>query len=112
MWCRAGGPDWAGVNLSSAQNLNLFVCSNESMVLQIILKDKNNNPYLADTLATKGGQWENMTIPLDSFELQPYYKPPDAVKNAPKDFSKVAIFNIQPKTVGKFSFAIDHITAQ
>ncbi len=112
MWCRAGGSDWSGANLASAKILNIQVYSKAAVVLGIALKDKNNNQYVADSPSTKGSGWETVSIPMSSFILDPYYTPPDAVKGAPKDFSKVATFNIQPKTVGKFTIAVSKVAAQ
>ena len=106
IWCRAGGSDWNGANLASAKTLNILVYSKDPVVLGIALKDKSNNQYVADAPSTKGGKWETVSIPMDSFKLDPYYTPPDAIKGAPKDFSKVSTFNIQPKTVGKFIIGI------
>ena len=34
-----------------------------------------------------------------------------AIKGAPKDFSKVTTFGIAPKTVGKFTVAVDGFVA-
>jgi len=112
MWCRAGGTDWAGVDLAKAQNINLLVFSKDPVVVGLALKDKNNNQYIAEAPPTQGGKWEAVQVPLESFQLDPYYTPPDAVKGAPKDFSKIKTFNIQPKTVGKVTFALDVITAK
>ncbi len=112
MWCRAGGADWSGANLAGAQTLSLQVYSKAPVVLGIALKDKNNNQYVADSPSTKGSGWETISIPMASFSLDPYYTPPDAIKGAPKDFSKVATFNIQPKTVGKFTIAVSKVVAQ
>jgi len=112
MWCRAGGSDWKGADLSSAKTINVTIYSKEPVVLGLALKDKGNNQYVAETPATKGNKWETVSVPLDGFKLDPYYTPPDAVKGAPKDFSKVTTFNIQPKTVGKFTVAVDGIVGK
>ncbi len=112
MWCRAGGADWSGANLASAKTLNITLYSKEPVVLGIALKDKGNNQYVAEAPSTKGGKWETVSIPMDSFKLDPYYTPPDAVKGAPKDFSKVGTFNIQPKTPGKFTVAVESVVAK
>ena len=112
MWCRAGGTDWSGANLSTAQSINLLVYSKDPVVVGLALKDKNNNQYIAEAPPSKGGKWEAVSVPLDSFQLDPYYTPPDAIKGAAKDFSKIKTFNIQPKTVGKVTFALDVITAK
>lgn len=112
LWCRAGGKDWAGVDLSGAKAVRLSVFCKSSVVLGLSLKDKNNNQYVAKTPATKGGSWETVTVPLDSFQLDPYYTPPDAVKGAPKDFSKVTTFGIQPQTNGTFSVGVNNVVAQ
>ena len=112
MWCRAGGSDWNGANLAGAKTLSLTIYSKDPVVLGIALKDKNNNQYVADTPMSKGGKWETVSIPMDSFHLDPYYTPPDAIKGAPKDFSKVSTFNIQPKTVGKFTVGVSAVVGQ
>jgi hypothetical protein len=112
MWLRAGGSDWNGVDLSKSTQISLSVYSKDSVVLGLTLKDKNNNQYVAQTPPTKGGKWEMVTVSMDSFKLDPYYTPPDAVKGAPKDFSKVATFNFQPQTEGKVTFAVNNVTAQ
>jgi hypothetical protein len=112
MWCRAG-QTWDGISLVGAKNLTLTVFSKDPVVLGLALKDKNNNQYVAEAPSTKGGgKWENITVSLDSFKLDPYYTPPDAVKGAAQDFSLVKTFNIQPKTVGKFVFAVDKVVAK
>ena len=112
LWCRAGGSDWQGVSIGAAKSIILSVFCKESVVMELALKDKNNNQYVAQTPATKGGSWEVVTVPLDSFNLDPYYTPPDAVKGAPKDFSMVKTFNIQPQTVGTFSVAVNNVAAK
>ncbi len=112
MWCRAGGTDWKGADLSSSKTVNVTLYSKEPVVLGLALKDKGNNQYVAETPATKGGKWETVAVPLDSFKLDPYYTPPDAVKGAPKDFSKVSTFNIQPKTVGKMTIAVESVVGK
>ncbi len=112
LWCRAGGNDWNGVNLSKATTLSVGVYGKDPVVLGLALKDKNNNQYVAQLPATKGGKWETVSVPLASFNLDPYYTPPDAVKGAPKDFSQVKTFNIQPQTVGTVNVAVNNIVAQ
>ena len=112
MWCRAGGSDWNGANLSGAKSVFVSLYSKDPVVLGLALKDKNNNQYVASTPSTKGGKWETVAVPMDSFALDPYYTPPDAIKGAPKDFSKVTTFNIQPKTVGKEAVAVESFTGK
>jgi hypothetical protein len=48
IWCRAGGADWAGADLSPAKDIRLSVYCKSSVVLGLALKDKNNNQYTAD----------------------------------------------------------------
>lgn len=112
MWCRAGGPDWKGANLTGLKTISMMIYSKDSIVLGLALKDNNNNQYVADTQATTGGKWETVTVSISDFKLDPYYTPPDAKKGAPEDFSKIATFNIQPKTVGKITFAVDNMIAK
>jgi hypothetical protein len=109
MWCRAGGSDWSGADLSKCKTLSLLIYCKDPVILEIALKDKNNNQYVANTPSTKGGKWETVVIPLDSFHLDPYYTPPDAVKGAPKDFSKISTFNIQSSSAGKFALGVDSV---
>ena len=109
MWCRAGGSDWKGADLSGAKNISVMLYSKTPVSLGLALKDKGNNQYVAETPLSAGGKWETVTVSLDSFKLDPYYTPPDAVKGAPKDFSKVTTFNIQPKTVGKVTVAVESV---
>ncbi len=112
MWMRAGGADWNGANLAGAKTLNLTIYSKDPVVLGIALKDKGNNQYVAETPMSKGGKWETVSVNMSDFKLDPYYTPPDAVKGAPMDFSKVSTFNIQPKTVGKFTVGVDSVTGK
>jgi hypothetical protein len=112
MWCRAGGADWKGANLTGLKNISLMIYCKDPVVLGLALKDNNNNQYVADTPMTSGGKWETVTVAISDFKLDPYYTPPDAKKGAPQDFSKVATFNIQPKTVGKFTVAVDNMVAK
>jgi hypothetical protein len=112
LWCRAGGSDWNGVNLSTAKAISVAVFGKDSVVLGLALKDKNNNQYVAQLPSTKGGKWETVSVPMASFNLDPYYTPPDAIKGAPKDFSLVKTFNIQPQTVGTVNVAVNNIVAQ
>ena len=109
MWCRAGGADWSWADLSKVKTLNFMVYSKDPIVLGVALKDKNNNQYSSSTSASKGGKWEVVSVSMDSFILDPYYTPPEAIKGAPKDFTKVTTFNIQPKTVGKITFAVESV---
>jgi hypothetical protein len=112
MWCRAGGNDWKGVSLGAAKTLSLMIYGKDPVSLGIALKDKNNNQYVTDLPATKGGKWETVVVNLSDFKLDPYYTPPDAKKGAPMDFSTVSNFNIQPKTAGKGTVAIDNVVAK
>ena len=111
IWCRAGGADWAGVDLSQCKALHLSVNSPKPVQLALYLKDKNNNQYTATAPATKGGGWETVTVPLNSFTLDPYYTPPDAIKGAPRDFSRVSNFSLQPKTPGTSSVTLKNFIA-
>ncbi len=112
MWARAGGTDWKGANFTGAKNISLMIYCKDPVVLGLALKDANNNQYVAETPITQGGKWETVSVALSDFKLDPYYTPPDAKKGAPQDFSKVATFNIQPKTVGKFTVAVDNIVGK
>ena len=112
LWCRAGGADWSGVDLSKAKDLRLQVYSKKPVSLGLALKDKNNNQYVAVTPEIKAGSWQTVSVPMSSFKLDPYYTPPDAVKGAPEDFSKVTTFNIQAKDTGTFSVGVSKVTAQ
>lgn len=112
MWCRAGGADWSGADISAAKTISILVYSKAPVVVGLALLDKNKNQYVADAPSTKGGSWETVTIPMASFQLDPYYTPDGAIKGAPKDFSKVTTFNIVPKTVGKGTVAIDSVVAK
>ena len=76
------------------------------------LNDNNNNQYVADSPLTKGGGWETISVSLSSFELDPYYTPLEAIKGAPRDFSKVLTFQIQPKSVGNFTFMVESVIAK
>ncbi len=112
LWCRAGGKDWNGVDLTKVKAINVSIYCKSPVVLGLALKDKTNNQYVAQTPSTKGGGWETVSVPMDSFKLDPYYTPPDAKKGAPTDFSKVTTFNIQPQSVGTFSVAVNNVSAQ
>lgn len=111
LWCRAGGADWAGVDLSGAKTVEFSVNCKSAAVLGMSLTDKNKNQYVAEA-SVKGGGWEKVSIPLDSFKLDPYYTPPEAIKGAPKDFSKVITFGLSPKSVGTLSVSVKDIVAQ
>ena len=111
LWCRAGGSDWAGVDLSNAKTIKLSVNCKGPVVLGMSLNDKNKNQYVAE-VSVKGGGWETVSIPLDAFKLDPYYTPPEAIKGAPKDFSKVSTFGLQGKTVGTLSVSVKDIVAE
>ncbi|HEY5039514.1 MAG TPA: carbohydrate binding domain-containing protein, partial [bacterium] len=56
MWCRAGGSDWKGADLSSAKMIYVTIYSKTPVILGLALKDKGNNQYVASTPATKGGK--------------------------------------------------------
>jgi hypothetical protein len=104
------GTGWDGQNWTGGKALSMMVFCKESLVIGLAIKDKNNNQYTANAPATKGGNWEKVLVPLDSFKLDPYYTPPDAVKGAPEDLSAVKNLNFQAQTVGKFTLAIDNVT--
>jgi hypothetical protein len=108
IWYRAG-EGWDGVDCSNAAGIELTVYTPKPMVIQIALKDKTNNQYIADAPSTKGGSWEKAVIPMASFTKDPYYTPPEAIKGAAQDFSQVKTFNIVPKTEGEGTFAVDTI---
>ena len=109
MWYKAGNFD---ADLSGASAIYVTVYCKSPIVLGMALLDKNHNQYVADLPSTQGGKWETVSVPLSSFHLDPYYAPPDAVKGAPMDFSLVKTFNFQPKTVGKFTLAVDSVIAK
>ncbi len=110
LWHRTG-ENWDGVNIAGASMIALAVRCKTPLQIGIALKDKNNNQYVADAQTTGGKDWETVRIPVSSFILDPYYTPPDAIKDAPMDLSQVKTFNLQPKTVGKVFFLVDHIMA-
>jgi hypothetical protein len=113
MWCRTGGSDWKGVTLGSAKTISLMIYSKEPVVLGIALQDKNNNQYDLTLPSTKGGgKWETVTANLGDATLDAYYTPAGAKKGAPMDFSSVTNFNIQPKTAGKETLAVDNVVAK
>lgn len=112
MWARAGGSDWNGVNLTGKKVLSLTIYSKDPISLGLAIKDATNNQYVADTPMTKGGKWETVLVNMSDFKLDPYYTPPDAKKGAPEDLSKVTGFNIQAKTEGKFTVAVDNVVAK
>jgi hypothetical protein len=111
LWCRAGGADWAGVDLSAAKTIEFSVNCKGPLVLGMSLTDKNKNQYVAE-ISVKGGGLEKVSIPMDSFKLDPYYTPPEAIKGAPKDFTKVSTFGLQGKTVGTLSVLVKDIIAE
>ncbi|HVZ80991.1 MAG TPA: carbohydrate binding domain-containing protein [bacterium] len=111
LWCRAGGVDWAGVDLTASKTVEFSVNSKGPVVLGMSLTDKNKNQYVAE-VSVKGGAWEKVSVPLDSFKLDPYYTPPEAIKGAAKDFSKVSTFGLTPKTVGTAIVNVKDIVAQ
>jgi hypothetical protein len=110
MWCMAG--NGTGLDLSAAKTFNLLVYTKAPIAISLALKDKNNNQYAAVTPVTKGGVWETLSVPMSSFTLDPNYAPPDAIKGAPMDFSKVPSFNLQAKTEGQFGFAVASVIAK
>ncbi len=111
IWYRTG-IDWNGIDLSGAQSVNFDIYSKAPVTISLSLSDKNKNQYVADAPGTTGGKWETLSIPIDSFILNPYYTPPEAVKGAPKDFSSVGTFGIQPKTEGANGFGISSIVGK
>src|SRR5258708_7764356 len=40
MWCRAGGSDWKGADLSGAKTVNIMIYSKAPVILGLALKDK------------------------------------------------------------------------
>jgi hypothetical protein len=111
LWMRAGA-NWDGVNIKGLKTLVLKVRSKGPVVLGLALTDKAHNQYSADAPMTKGGKWETLKVSLDSFKLDPYYTPPDAVKGAPQDFSQVRTLNLSAKTEGKADVEVESIKAE
>lgn len=108
IWHRAGD-GWDGVNCTNAVAVEMTVYTAKPMVIGMSLKDGTNNQYIADGPMSKGGKWETVSIPFSKFVKDPYYTPPEAIKGAPADWSKVGSISIVPKTEGEGVFAVDKI---
>ena len=103
------GTTWDGEDWSKLSTIKMLVYSKTPITLTVCLKDKNNNQYRVNAPSTEGNGWEKVEVPLDSFALDPYYTPPDAIKGAPRDFSAVKQMQLQPQTGGKNTFAVDDV---
>ena len=107
-WMRVGDV-WGGQDWRGAKSLILEVKSQEPLQLQIGFNDANQNAYVAMTQATRGGEWEKVTIPFNAFTLNPFYQPPEAKKGAAQDLSHMETLNIAPVIRGKHEFRIRKI---
>ena len=103
------GTNWDGEDWSKLTTIKMLVYSKVPMTLTLCLKDKNNNQYRTNAPSTEGNGWEKVEVSLDSFGLDPYYTPPDAIKGAPKDLSAVKQMQFQPQTGGQNTFAVDDV---
>jgi hypothetical protein len=95
MWYRAGS-NWDGVDFTGAKSLVVKAFTAKPLEFGISLEDVNKVKYDAVTpVATTGGRWENVVIPLD---------------NAPAELALVKTFNLYMKTAGENLMSIDTIT--
>jgi hypothetical protein len=110
-WIRVGD-DWNGQDWRGAKTMTLQVDSDFPLSLELGFNDAKQNSYTATTPQTQGKGWETLVIPFSSFQLNPYFQPPEAKKGAPQDLSKLETFNLAPKTEGKHSFKVRLVTIQ
>jgi len=112
VWLRCGD-DWGGQDWRGAKSLELEVYSEEIISFEIGFNDANQNAYTvvaSPASSTTGRGWQILTIPFNSFQLNPYYQPPGGKKGAPQDLSRIETFNLAPKTSGNHSFKIREVT--
>lgn len=108
VWLRCGD-EWEGQDWSKGRKFVFTVHTTEALSLEFGFNDVNGNAYVALAPQTKGNGWETLSFPLDSFQLNPYWQPPEAKKGAPRDLSSIETFNIAPKTAGPHSFRIREV---
>jgi Carbohydrate binding domain (family 11) len=104
------GSSWDGQDWSGGKAIRMLIYCKDPVVMGLAIQDKNHNQYSASAPSTKGGSWEKVEVPIDSFKLDPYYTPPNAVKGAPMDLSQVIQIQFQPKVTGEETLAISDVT--
>ncbi len=109
VWIRVGD-DWNGQDWRGAKTLTLQVYSDFPLTLELGFNDAKQNAYTALAPPTQGKGWETIQMPFSSFQLNPYWQPPEAKKGAPQDLSKLETFNISPKTEGKHGFKVRKVS--
>ena len=110
-WIRVGD-EWNGQDWRGAKTMTIQVYSDFPLSLELGFNDAKQNAYTATAPQTQGKGWETIVIPFSSFQLNPYWQPPEAKKGAPQDLSKLETFNLAPKTEGKHSFKVRMVSIQ
>jgi len=111
---KTGG--WCGiwhtltVGLGGAEALVFDAKSDKAGVVQIALKDTFNGQYVS-TFSLPAGEWTKVTLPLASFQKDPYYTPPDAVAGKAMDFTTLKGMNFSPQVTGPSVLVIGSVTA-
>jgi hypothetical protein len=110
-WMRAGDM-WGGQDWTGAKKVTCKIYSQEPLFIEFGFNDANQNSYVAHFPWTKGKGWETISIPFEKFDLNEYYQPPEAKKDAPLDLSHIETFNIAPQTKGDHEFEMGELTIE
>jgi hypothetical protein len=99
----------ARVDLSKSANLKFSAKSTMPGELQLDIQDAHNVSYTVNfTIASSS--WSEISIPISSFKLNPYYQPPEAVKGSPEDLSQVGKIGFGTHIVGSAVINIGPLT--
>ncbi|HET9869744.1 MAG TPA: carbohydrate binding domain-containing protein, partial [bacterium] len=101
----------APADLSKSANLVFQAKSTMPGELQLDIQDAHNVSYTVN-FQVPSASWTQVTIPISSFKLNPYYQPPEAVKGSPEDLSQVGKIGFGTHIVGTAVVNIGPITTE
>jgi hypothetical protein len=99
----------APADLSKSANLKFSAKSTLPGELQLDIQDAHNVSYTVN-FTIPSSAWTDISIPIASFKLNPYYQPPEAVKGSPEDLSQVSKIGFGTHIVGSAVVNIGPIT--
>jgi hypothetical protein len=101
VWCDTDVRDWSG-----ARALVFRVRSDEPLHLAVSFFDANGVGYTAWADTSGGGAWEEIRVPLDTIQPNPYFQPPTAKLGAPLDLHDVRSLGFAPQVPDPGRFVV------
>jgi hypothetical protein len=105
-WVRVG-EDWNGQDWRGMRVLRFRLRTSQVLRLQLGFNDANQNAYVATVSVPPSAAWQWVDLPFSSFQLNPYYQPPEAKRGAVLNLSRIETLNIAPLSRDVQGFMID-----